>query len=458
MSKSKKASAKRSAKTKQRQTNQGIDLSHMADCILDASEAEKSGLVGPADPLDYEGLRRRLEAAKDVFPPLYSEGFVQPYIAKINDLRRYRFNGFIARDEKLESTGRLLMDGAHAILQVAERYEEQATRAFQELISDLYDGFLSAADRRKIRAPDRGTTPPLVKWGCPDWGPYTWTVEGTAWLGVKAGVVSLPPANAKRDLLAWAVLAHETTGHGILAADSGLLNQLHDAVRDKVAPVSVPLADYWSSRIDETASDVLGILNMGPAAAIGVVCHLRGSRLAQLGEAKLYNFGSWDDEHPADILRGYLAAETIRLLAFEGRTAWADTVLRETQQDVTKIRVKGRVIQPALAHQSAKLVAEVIANHECDALERHALSDIQNWRDRDEAIVEQIRQVLRAGTTWKYTTGSLFYATHVAAAAVLEGLASGTNETLFGRMLDMLCTMHDHNPSWRVARRRQDRK
>ena len=36
---------------------------------------------------------------------------------------------------------------------------------FQEVISDLYDGFLSAEDRRGVKEPDFETIPPLVKPG-----------------------------------------------------------------------------------------------------------------------------------------------------------------------------------------------------------------------------------------------------------------------------------------------------
>ena len=51
-----------------------------------------------------------------------------------------------------------------------------ATAALQEVVSDLYAGFLSAEDRRGVKPPDHGVLPPLVLWGSAEAGPYTWPV------------------------------------------------------------------------------------------------------------------------------------------------------------------------------------------------------------------------------------------------------------------------------------------
>ena len=71
---------------------------------------------------------------------------------------------------------------------------------------------------------------------------------------------------------------HETGGHDILHADDGLLRELQDKIAAAVAAAKLAnhLAEYWADRIDETASDVLGILNLGPAAAVGVLAYFRG--------------------------------------------------------------------------------------------------------------------------------------------------------------------------------------
>lgn len=87
------------------------------------------------------------------------------------------------------------------------------------------------------------------------------------------------------------------------------MQELSEKVHTALASQNIGhgLPDYWASRIDETASDVLGVLNLGPAAAIGLIGYFRGIRAAISGDARLQNNGSSNDPHPADILRGYLA-------------------------------------------------------------------------------------------------------------------------------------------------------
>ena len=150
------------------------------------------------------------------------------------------------------------------------------------------------------------------------------------------------------------------------------------------------LAQYWRDRIDETASDVMGILNMGPAAGIGLIAFFRGLNAAFTGEVKLRSSGPESDVHPADILRGYLAAETVRLLEFSDAAAWADAIEEETDKDVATIRLAGQVITKENAKKSAKAVAVAVVKRQLPSLENHSLGNIQNWRDRDEDIVAEL--------------------------------------------------------------------
>ena len=224
-------------------------------------------------------------------------------------------------------------------------------------------------------------------------------MTATASFGVGAAVVSLPAANAGAGLLAWAALAHETAGHDLLAADTGLHDELARAVRERLLAEKMPLAiaDYWADRLDETASDVLGVLNMGPAAAIGLVGYFRALNGAYTGQAVLRNVGGEEDPHPADIARGYLGAETVRLLSFAGAGAWADRLVAETDRDVGRVRLGGLTVTAGVARASAAIVARAIVKEKLRALEGHALGEIQDWRDRDEAVVAELRQALRAG-------------------------------------------------------------
>ena len=426
-------------------------FANLAGCVDDARDAGLDSSSGPAEPNDYNQLIGRLEAVKTTLPPLYQEHVSVPFLATLRKIGQHGFSQVLAKDPKRVSNAGLMFDIAQAILQNGEKFEQIATDAFEEVVSDLYDGFLSAEDRSGIKLPDNTVLAPLVKWGNPDDGPYTWPIDATSSFGVDCAVVNLPPANAHRGLFAWAALGHETAGHDILHADDGLQDEFSRSVLSalKTANVGAGLAEYWSERIDETASDVMGILNMGPAAAIGLVIYFRGLNAAFDGTATLRNSGPASDPHPADILRGFLAAATVRLLSFDGAAVWADAIERETLKDVTQIRVASVPISVERAKQSCDIVANVLAATRMSALNHHALIEIQNWRNGDEQIVAELQRSLVTNTPIEADRENGVYAAHVVAGATLTALAgAGTVPNVFQRMIAILKQMHDANAAW----------
>lgn len=429
-------------------------IGNLSACVEEVRLSALNGDRGPSDPTDFHQLRGRLQAVRSTLPPLYRTAVYDPFVAQLDALGPTGFLQVLLRDPNRESEAGLVLDIAQAILQNAEHFESKAIDAFQEVVSDLYDGFLSAEDRRGVRPPDLGVIPPLVKFGEPDSGPYTWPIEATEGLDLHAGIVSLPPANARQGLLAWSALGHETGGHDILSADTGLKAELADAIFSALIAEGAgsAVANYWASRIDETASDVLGILNMGPAAGIGLIGYFRGlSAAAPSGQPKLRSRGPSNDPHPADIVRGFLAAATVRLLAFSDAAAWANIIEQETSKDVGIIRLAGTSLTEAQAKASAEVVARTIVQTKMVSLENHALGEIQNWRNRDEQIVRRLRTVMLTSAPLPPTLTRGTFAAHVVAAAVTGALA-GPNiaviTTLFSRMLDLLKAMHDSNASW----------
>jgi hypothetical protein len=425
------------------------DLSDLDACIEDARQAALDGDTGPGEPTDFFQLRGKLETARSKFPPLYRQEFVEPYIAALDDLGATQFAQILVQDPTREGSAGLMLDMAQAIVQRSERYQIRASDAFQEVVDDLYDGFLSAEDRQGVDPPDKGTTPPLVKWGNPDFGPYTWPVDATSVFGAGAAVVNLPPSNARKGLLAWGALGHECAGHDILHADTGLQDELAAAIRRGLGDLGDDMAEYWSSRIDETAADVLGILNMGPAAGIGLVGYFRGLNKAFTGRAILRNEGPANDPHPADIVRGYLAAETVALLPFSQSGAWSKAIADETDKDAKKIVLAGRPVSVKDARESARQVASALVTTKAKALEMHALGDIQTWRDADEQKVEAVRRVLTTAGDLADDGPSRIYAAHVVAGAVMEALANGADiPVIFDRMINLLAKMHAQNPVW----------
>lgn len=426
--------------------NNPLDISNLPAATADARLALNDTDPGPPEPLSYKKLRKRLKAAKDHLPPLYRTAVYEPFYSHLKDIGESGFKAILAKDPSRTRTAGLLLDIAQAILQNGEGYASLATDAFQEVVSDLYDGFLSAEDRTGVKPPDESVIPPLVKWGSPDFGPYTWPTSATNVFGVTPTIVSLPPANARRGLLAWSALGHETAGHDLLSADHGLKPEIRKATKAALLKNNFDksMAMYWANRIDETASDVLGVLNMGPAAAIGLIGYFRGFSAA----GKLRSIGPASDSHPADIVRGYLTAETVRLLSFKGAKAWADLIAQETDNDASAIKLAGETVKMADAKRSAQIVAETIATSELTSLEDHALIEIQDWRDEDEAVVQSVRLLLRTSQP-SLQFGGETYAAHVIAAGVMESIAAGAElPVIFGRTMRILKAMHDGNPSW----------
>jgi hypothetical protein len=423
------------------------DFANLPACVEEIRKVFLSTDEGPNSLDEYGKLMNRLEASQKKLPPLYVVNTYKPFMEIMEGLGNEDYSLLY---QKGGDDFFLMADIAQAILQNGEGYEEIATDGFQEVITDLYDGFLSEEDRWSVKKPDYEVIPPLVKWG-PD-GPYTITSEYTLqYYNIQTAIVDMPPAAARAGVMVWAALAHETAGHDILHADDGLLAEMQQAIWQALKDAGLPggLPEYWAERIDESASDVLGILNMGPAPGIGVLALLRGVRKA-MGLDGLLTRGPADDEHPADIVRCYLAASTIRLLSFDGKDAWADAIEAEADQDLTSsIILAGRVVSVEDAKKSAGIVAQTIAKGKMQTLEMRPLIEIQDWRNEDEQTVQDIIPALVSAVDLPDPYKGDFYAAHAVAAAVVAALRKDADlAVVFSRMQAVLKAMHDANPSW----------
>lgn len=442
------------------------DLSNLANCTKEALTALKDRDRGPEDPTKFHELLERIAESESALPPVYHENVSRPFVQKLEWYGNTSFRWFLSRDKTREGKAGLILDIAQAILQNGEGYKTTQLDAFQEVISDLYDGFLSNEDREGVKLPDLSVIAPLVKWGRPDFGPYTWTADDTLNMDIHAAIVNMPPTNASKGLLAWGALGHETAGHDILHADEGLHDELKAAVREALLKEEINpiLPDQWGDRLDESASDVMGILNMGPAVGISLIGYFRAMNASLGGPMKLWNM-SLDirfDNHPADILRGYLAASVIGRLSFDTAKDWADAIEAEVNKDLGEIRLNvlpkydgslnlnsGTVISEADGRKSADVVAETIMNYKLDSLEAHALAEIQNWRNIDEEIVAILQSALKSMNPEAEAFEKGFYAAHVVAATIREAMVAGSDiQLLFDNMITLLKAMHDENPMW----------
>jgi hypothetical protein len=326
------------------------------------------------------------------------------------------------------------------------------------MIADLYDGFLAEEKKGGVPPPPRAVLPPLVKWGNPDAGPYTWPVDATSRLGLRTAIVSMPPSFAEGGLVAWVSLGHETGGHDVCHAYPTLLSELKNKVMAAVMKEvrSAPLANYWGNCIDESISDVCGILNMGPTAGLGLIAFFRG----MMPDGKLRVDGSTDDPHPIDVLRGFMAAQLVSELSFSDAAAWSQAIYEESKKDLAGRKLSfinertGKrgsfFVNNDLAVKSAYVVAHTLANVKLAALGNHSFKEIQDWTDGDQAITNALGSALASGEPLPDRfAGPGFYATHVVAAAVQEAFKTKANITaLFRNMIDYLAKMNSDNPGW----------
>jgi len=427
----------------------------------DALGAIASDDDGPPDIFDHGAIVASLAAAEGGLPPIYDESMRRPLSNTFAALGAKGWISVLDADHDLTRMGLLGLDLTQSIVQRADSDGDLATHAMQEVVSDLFDGFLSDVDRVGVKPPDHTVTAPLVKWGRPDMGPYAWTAPAARSYGCGTGVVNLPPAFARSGLAGWATLGHETAGHHILHAAEGLRGGLARNVASRIKGSSATalgdeasksaLAWYWAARIDEAASDVMGVLNMGPAAAVGLIAYFRALRERWGRPAKLSNLDHVGAAHPNDIARGYLAAEAVKLCSFSGKDAWSDLLRAEVEADAPEegVWLGDTLYSKDAVRESAKRAAKAIMEDETDQLESHRLLDIRDWRDEDEYIVQNlIINAFLDGKPLPYQLHHSVYAAHAVAAAIMTTLIYGQPDRWQRRMIEIAAAMHRTNPAW----------
>lgn len=442
------------------------DISNLNSCIQEVREAAAhppSMLTFDSYSQNYRQLIIDLQTAIPHLPYVYQQAAGVPLLQFLQNLGEWQFLEIFsgqATDSQVAVLQQMIPDAVLSVLSYKGK-TQFGIEAFQEVVSDLYDAFLNdearinKQTRRPIQPPRYGVLPPLVKFGNPDAGPYTWPGDATAQvLGMGCGVVSLPPAEIQGGLIAWPCLGHETGGHDITHAYPGMLDELAQKVRTALLQKfhSQVLADYWARCIDEAAADVFGYLHMGPSVGIGLIGYFRA-----LGNGQLRAVGSMQDPHPIDLLRGYLAAEVVKRLHFQDASAWSQSIAEETSKDNAPLYLvdeQGRYytfpVSFSLAIQSTGVVAETILKANLKSLQGHTLQELQDWTDQDEATVNRLVSVLKThGNLPANLRGPGCFASYVVAAATVAALQQGADiTTYFQEMQDFLVTMHRDNPIW----------
>ena len=250
------------------------------------------------------------------------------------------------------------------------------------------------------------------------------------------GIVSLPSTYKDSPLL-WAALAHETGGHDVLHAEDGLLDELAQTVQNLFDPTPVQpgktptqnqiLGLLWSNWIDEAASDMYGILNIGPTFAINLAAFFAALNadgpdpfpsLSTASGANPDRNGELD-EHPTDILRLHLAIGAVESLSGLAKSSVQSYVASITAlatlcahgaQSITlngKLPVDQDHVIPlnnvqlpiAAMQDAARRVGAAIVGAKLDALKGHGIQEIETWDDGDESTALHIASLFLNGSS-----------------------------------------------------------
>lgn len=409
---------------------------------LDEARARSGPIEGPSLPEalrdEWAGrLRDEVAAARHYLPIAYQEAFVAPLLGHLDHVVR--------SDDDVRRMHGVVEALAGAVVQHRPGHAvRQPLRQFLAVVSNLVRSFLAADKRISAGVPlSAPALPPLVCFH-PDrrFGPAVLASPMTQLLcGAEVAVVAMPSTYA-RDPLSWLALAHEACGHGVLQADPDLLPDLVAGVRALFGGGPLPagadpnrdqaLGLLWSYWIEETASDVYGLLNIGPAFALNLAAFLAGRRMADDParpapwlEVQSGGDPSVDlDVHPTDLLRLHVAIGVVEnLVGLSGRRigeyarilrAIADRCAANAWQIVEpasrrKVVIRGRVevgrdrwvpldlrLDVAEAAESARRVGAYIASTRLGALNNRTIQDVETWDDADEAFALKIRDALLA--------------------------------------------------------------
>lgn len=377
------------------------------------------GDAPPAPPwgnnLDPNLVLKAINSGANSLPIAYQTGYVTPLTDNLATI--------VARTpDEVEPLAGAVYEHAPGSIVKAE------LGRFLAVISNLYRSFLSNEKRAAANIPAAmPQNPPLATFlhsGMS--GPFTIPSDDIGQLfGSNIGVVCLPATYRAHPLL-WASLAHETGGHDVTHADTGLLPELGAGARALFGgglPAGRSLTEeqflgiLWSYWIDEASADVYGLLNIGPAFALNLAAFFAAMN-TQAGHAPIPTLRTQSghpqgdpamDVHPTDLLRLHLAIGVIESLTGLADATKADYVASLTAlatlcaQGATTIDFQGDIAidrdhwvtvnasRPLAEMQdAARRAGAYIATARLQSLDNHSIQEIETWDDSDEATARQI--------------------------------------------------------------------
>lgn len=508
-------------------TNQCIDIKR------GSMAAQSSGLV----PFFQDQTARYLEyASKELFqgdfhqlianlrelekntgfPKIYMDTVLRPFIeylekhlgfSEFNRIIQTSNDNLTSQDVDLKE---LIRDVAEALLQRdASQYPAEAQQdleAFQAIISTIYQA--TAASDFLYASP-----PPLCVWtGARELSSLAMTIDTTQRVHINAEIICLNPRYRDVGLLVWTTVGHEMAAHHLLRSHADLIPSIKEVVlkqlvnnqsfNERYASEKISLiSHYLSERITAIASDILGVLNIGPSSTIGLICYLRGIKdgvlknegsfsltttrelkltypgnsliidlempLDDLGERGVLGYveetgdevlyeqkTTLGDPYPIDVLRPYTMLKVIELLKIDEKLKnfWKILIKKELERDLKgareirllRERQSTDVLDDAydsipldLAVEASEIAAEIIASDKHLTLHDRSFMDLVHWNSIDEGHVANIRNCLQGDSPSIALAGG--GTRHVVAAAILESMEHGVViSKLFSKMKQLL--------------------
>ena len=115
-----------------------INLKNFAAVQQEAISNFQFSNLGPAGPTSLADLKAKLANTRDLLPPVYRVSLYDPFSAWVNQLTQQDYDNIMGNP----GAKSFVFDFAQSVIQHATKYEHDATCAFQEVVSDMYDGFL----------------------------------------------------------------------------------------------------------------------------------------------------------------------------------------------------------------------------------------------------------------------------------------------------------------------------
>ena len=382
--------------------------------------------------MDYQ---ERIENALSCYEMEYRSGYLEPLKKNlhliIGDLKEPRVEGGVVKGtDPVRYTFLTLL--VNAGIQRSVVPLKRPLGILQDILSDQFNSYLLKRERLGITGSLTHCHPPLIglMGQLPErvsiLPPLPVTLE-IAFLreylqnGVankfKAGAIGMPAGHKDFPVL-WGLIGHEGGGHYTLTADDRLIAELQAKSYEKMlatfpGSMGKALAALWRYWTEEAASDVCGILHLGPTAGIGALSWytalfpLAWGQFSHKNLTARYDPTNW---HPVSIVLPDLLCGAITQLSDLSRSRRSRYVgqIREISQissdKETEIHFGEKAYVPdptdpgnrakftelpeklpmQVMRESARTIGKELAVAKLSSLKGHSLQDLTSWTDENE--------------------------------------------------------------------------